>query len=89
MFMSFFFFFGWKEIVEDDVLHKAQRGLFFGKPKFGIFVTAWYKKDLTPDSPDVHKGIVEAVCDVIKYALDLEKADESGKNLLTFCQYFC
>ena len=46
--------------MEDRVLHKAQRGLFFGKPKFGIFVIAWYKEDLTPDSPDVHKGILEA-----------------------------
>ena len=65
--------------MEDSVLNKAQRGLFFGKPKFGIFVTAWYKKDLSLDNPDLHKEIVEAVCDVIKYALDLEKAEGSGK----------
>ena len=75
----FFFFCCSKEIMEDRVLHKAQRGLFFGKPKFGIFVIAWYKEDLTPDSPDVHKGILEAVRDVIKYALDLEK-ENPGKN---------
>ena len=75
----FFFFCCSKEIMEDRVLRKAQRGLFFGKPKFGIFVIAWYKEDLTPDSPDVHKGILEAVRDVIKYALDLEK-ENPGKN---------
>lgn len=69
-----------EEIVEDSVLKKAQRGLFFGKPKFGIFVTAWYKEDLSPDNPEVHKGILEAVCDVIKYALDLEKAKGSGSR---------
>lgn len=75
----FFFFCCSKEIMEDRVLHKAQRGLFFGKPKFGIFVITCYKEDLTPDSPDVHKGILEAVRDVIKYALDLEK-ENPGKN---------
>ena len=42
--------------MEDRVLHKAQRGLFFGKPKFGIFVIAWYKEDLTPDSPEIGRA---------------------------------
>ena len=69
------------EIVEDQVLRKAQRGLFFGKPKFGIFVTAWYKKGLNVDDPSVHSGIVGAACDVIKYALELEKAEGSGKDI--------
>ncbi|KAK2570558.1 putative dehydratase PflD [Acropora cervicornis] len=69
-----------EEIMEDRVLHKAQRGLFFGKPKFGTFVIAWYKENLTPDSPDVHKGILEAVRDVIKYALDLEKESHGSRT---------
>ena len=69
------------DIIEDQVLRKAQRGLLFGKPKFGIFVTALYKKELNVDDPSVHSGILEAVCDVIKYALELEKAEGNGKEL--------
>ena len=70
------------DIVEDQVLRKAQRGLLFGKPKFGIFVTALYKKELNVDDPSVHSGILEAVCDVIKYALELEKAEGNGTESL-------
>jgi len=69
------------DIVEDQVLRKAQRGLLFGKPKFGIFVTALYKEDLDVDDPSVHSGILGAACDVIKYALELEKAEGNGKEL--------
>lgn len=69
-----------KEIVEDQVLRKAQRGLLFGKPKFGIFVTAFYKENLNVDDPSVHSGILEAACDVIKYALELEKTEGIGKE---------
>ena len=70
------------DIVEDQVLRKAQRGLLFGKPKFGIFVTALYKKKLNVDDPSVHSGVLEAVCDVIKYALELEKAEGNGTESL-------
>ena len=70
------------DIVEDQVLRKAQRGLLFGKPKFGIFVTALYKKELNVDDPSVHSGVLEAVCDVIKYALELEKAEGNGTESL-------
>ena len=70
------------DIVEDQVLRKAQRGLLFGKPKFGIFVTALYKKNLNVDDPSVHSGILEAACDVIKYALKLEKAEGNGKEYI-------
>lgn len=63
------------EFKEDEVLHKAQRGLFFGKPKFGIFVLARYKKGLDVDRE--HSGIVTAACDVIKYALKLEESSGS------------
>ena len=66
-----------EDIVEDQVLHKAQRGLLFGKPKYGIFVTAFYKKHLNVDDPAVHSGIVTAACDVITFALKLA-AEEKG-----------
>ena len=59
-------------------MHKAQRGLFFGKPKFGIFVLARYKEGLDVDQ--AHSGIVTAACDVIKYALKLEESSGSGKD---------
>ena len=71
-----------KDIVEDQVLCKAQRGLLFGKPKFGIFVTAFYKEDLNVDDPSVRSGILGAACDVIKVALELEKAEGIGKPFL-------
>ena len=44
-------------------------------------MTALYKENLNVDDPSVHSGILEAVCDVIKYALELEKAEGSGKEL--------
>jgi len=34
-----------------------------------------YKEDLDVDDPSVHSGILGAACDVIKYALELEKAE--------------
>lgn len=69
-----------KDIVEDQVLRKAQRGLLFGKPKFGIFVTAFYKETLNVDDPSVHSGILGAACDVIKFALELENAEGIGEQ---------
>ena len=70
--------------MEDQVLRKAQRGLLFGKPKYGIFVTAFYKHKLNVDDPAVHSGIVGAARDVITYALDLEKAQGTGKELYLY-----
>jgi len=76
----YLWFFRLKDIVEDQVLRKAQRGLLFGKPKFGIFVTAFYKKNMNVDDPSVHSGILGAACDVIKFALELEKTEAIGKE---------
>ena len=73
-----------KDIIEDQVLRKCQRGLLFGKPKYGIFVTAFYKKDLNVDDSAVHSGIVEAACDVIKYALELEKTEGKGTGVYLY-----
>lgn len=78
---AIFVFFS-KNIVEDNVLRKAQRGLLFGKPKFGIFVTCFYKEGLNVNDPTVQSGIVDAACDVIKYALELEKAEGSGEEFV-------
>jgi hypothetical protein len=75
--------------MEDEVLSKAQRGLFFGKPKFGVFVIACYKKELTVDDPAVRDGIVGAACEVIKYALKLENEEGSGKEMLTIYLLSC
>ena len=77
---SYSWLFCLKDIVDDQVLRKAQRGLLFGKPKFGIFVTAFYKKNLNVDDPSVHSGILGAACDVIKFALELEKTEGIGKE---------
>ena len=52
------------------------------KPKFGIFVIAFYKENLNVEDPSVHSGILGAACDVIKFALELEKAEGIGKQFL-------
>lgn len=62
-------------LFEDKLLNKAQRGLLIGKPKYGIFVTAFYKEGLPVN--DMRESILDAVRDVIKYALELEEANES------------
>lgn len=68
------------ENMEDQVLSKAQRGLFFGKPKFGIFINAWYKKDLNVDDPAVRDGVVSGVRDVVNYALKIEQDGGNSKE---------
>ena len=65
-------------IFEDKLLHKAQRGLFISKPKYGIFVTAFYKEDLPVNDLTVRDHILDAVRDVVNYALELEKAKWNG-----------
>ena len=72
------FLFLMQVLFEDKLLHKAQRGLLISKPKYGIFVTAIYKKDLPVNDLTVRDGILDAVRDVIKYALELEKAKGNG-----------
>lgn len=47
-------------------------------------MTAFYKKKLNVDDPSVHDEILEAVRDVIKFALKLEKAEGNGKYLFIF-----
>ena len=44
-------------------------------------MTAFYKKKLNVDDPSVHSEILAAVCDVIEFALKLEKAGGNGKEL--------
>jgi len=47
-------------------------------------VTALYKKKLNVDDPSVHKEILDAVCDVIKFAPKLEEKEGNGKYLFIF-----
>ena len=65
-------------LFEDKLLHKAQRGLFISKPKYGIFVTAFYKEDLPVNIFTIRDQILDAVRDVVNYALELEKAKGNG-----------
>ena len=65
-------------LFEDKLLHKAQRGLFISKPKYGVFVTAFYKEDLPVNDLTDRDNILDAVRDVVNYALELEKAKENG-----------
>ena len=43
-------------------------------------MTAFYNENLNVDDPSVQSGILGAACDVIKYALELEKAEGIGKQ---------
>lgn len=70
-----------KDNLEDDVLHKTQFGLLFSKPKYGIFVTAFYKGGLPINDPTVKNGILDAVRAVISCALILDKAAGSGMKV--------
>ena len=45
-------------------------------------MTAFYKENLNVDDPSVRSGILGAACDVIKFALELEKAEGIGKPFL-------
>ena len=65
-------------LFEDKLLHKAQRGLFISKSKYGIFVTAFYKEDLPVNILTVRDQILDAVRNVVNYALELEKAKGNG-----------
>ena len=73
------FFFSVQALFEDKLLHKAQRGLFISKPKYGIFVTAFYKKDLPVNDLTIRDRILDAVRDVVNYALELEEAKGNGR----------
>lgn len=41
------------------------------------------------DDPAVHSGIVGAACDVIKYALELEKSEGNGKEFNLYYGLSC
>ena len=74
------FFFSVQALFEDKLLHKVQRGLFISKPKYGIFVTAFYKKDLPVNDLTIRDHILDAVRDVVNYALELEEARGNGTD---------
>ena len=73
-------FFSVQALFEDKLLHKVQRGLFISKPKYGIFVTAFYKKDLPVNDLTIRDHILDAVRDVVNYALELEEAKGNGTD---------
>ena len=72
-------FFSVQALFEDKLLHKVQRGLFISKPKYGIFITAFYKKDLPVNDLTIRDRILDAVRDVVNYALELEEAKGNGR----------
>ena len=71
--------FSLKVAVDDDVLRQAQRGLFFGKPRYGIFMTLNYKPGVKPDA--VKDQVLAAVKKVLQFALSLERKEDQGERV--------
>ena len=69
-----------KDLPDDEVLRKTQFGLLFSKPKYGIFVTAFYKEGFPVDDPVTKKAILDAVREVVNRALELDKETGNGKE---------
>lgn len=73
---------------EDKILRQVQRGLFFGKPKHGIFMTLLFKEGIHVDDPSVRDAIVNAVKRVIQYSLELERSEGKGTRDFIRCAVF-
>lgn len=71
---------------KDQVLQQVQPGLFFSKPKFGIFLVGHYsddfKKELKKDSQRAKNEILNAARDIVNFSLALNSRKSEGKD---FC----
>lgn len=54
--------------------------MFISKLKYGIFVIVFYKKDFFVNDFIIWDCILDVVCDVVNYVLELEEVKGNGMD---------